>query len=101
MAGCPTRVGRAPAALVGQVEARVQLGAVVGAHDVDDELGRLGREGDLAALGEVGEQPHAGPVGGAQQRDPAGAEVVEQDGVRHPAVAEGAHRAAVGVGDAR
>ena len=82
-----------------QVEARVQLGAVVGAHDVDDQLGRLGRERDLAALGEVGEQPHPGAVGRPQQRDPAGAEVVEEDGVRHPAVAEGAHRAAVGVGE--
>ena len=46
----PDEGGCAPAAPVGQVEARVQLGAVVGAHDVDDELGRLGRERDLAAL---------------------------------------------------
>ena len=82
-----------------QVEAGVQLGAVVGAHDVDDELGRVGRERHLAAVGEVGEQPHAGAVGRAQQCDPARAEVVEQDGVGHPAVAEGPDRAAVGVGD--
>ena len=98
VAGCPTRVGAAAAPL-GQVEARVQLGAVVGAHDVDDQLGRLRREGHLTALGEVGEQPHPRAVGRSQQRHPAGAEVVEQDGVRHPAVAEGAHRAPVGVGD--
>ena len=83
----------------GQVEARVQLGAVVGAHDVDDELGGVRGERDLAALGDVGEQAHPGAVGRPQQRDPAGAEVVEEDGVRHPAVTEGAHRAAVGVGE--
>ena len=40
-------VGAADAA--GEVEVGAQLGAVVGAHDVDDELGRLGGEGDLAA----------------------------------------------------
>ena len=100
MAGWPTRVGPRPAALVGQVEAWVQLGAVVGAHDVDDQLGRVRGERHLTALGEVGEQPHPGAVGRPQQRHPARAEVVEQDGVRHPAVAEGAHRAAVGVGEA-
>ncbi len=97
--GLPDEGGPGAGGAGRQVEARVQLGAVVGAHDVDDELGRLGRERDLTTLGEVGEQPHAGPVGRAQQRDPAGAEVVEEDGVRHPAVPERAHRAAVGVGD--
>ena len=55
----------------------------------------------MALLGRVGEQAHPGAVGGAQQGDPAGAEVVELDRVRHPPVPEGAHRAAVGVGDRR
>ena len=77
----------------------MQLGAVVGADDLDDELGRVGSERHLALAGEVGEQADAGAVGGSQQRDPAGAEVVEVDRVRHPAVAERAHRAAVGVRD--
>ena len=98
--GLPDQGGAAGGAL-GQVEAGVQLGALVGAHDVDDQLGRLGHERDLAALGEVGEQPHPGAVGRAQQRHPRRAEVVEQDGVGHAAVAEGPHRAAVGVGQRR
>ena len=96
--GLPDQRGAAGRPL-GQVEARVQLGAVVGAHDVDDQLGRLGREGDLTTVAEVGEQPHPGTVGRPQQRHPRRAEVVEQDGVRHPAVAERAYRPPVGVGD--
>ena len=91
--------GGAPGRALGQVEARVQLGTVVGAHDVDDQLGRLRCEGDLAAVAQVGEQPHPGAVGRPQQRHPRRAEVVEEDGVGHPAVAEGAHRAPVGVGE--
>ncbi len=91
--------GGAPGCALGQVEARVQLGTVVGAHDVDDELGRVGRERHVALAARLGEQAHPGAVGGAQQADPAGAEVVQEDGVGHPAVAEGAHRAAVGVGE--
>ena len=60
--------GGAPGRALGQVEARVQLGAVVGAHDVDDQLGRLGRERHVALLaGELGEQAHPGAVGGPQQ----------------------------------
>ena len=97
--GLPDERGRRARRAHRQVEAGVQLGALVGAHDVDDELGRLGRERDLTALREVGEQPDAGAVGRAQQGDPPRAEVVEEDGVRHPAVAEGPDRAAVGVGD--
>ena len=97
------RRGRAdevrPPDAAGEVEVGPQLGAVVGADDVDDELGGLGGEGDLARAAEVGEQPDAGPVGSPEQPHPPGAEVVELDGVGHPAVAEGADRPAVRVGD--
>ena len=95
----PDEAGRRRRTPSGRSSRGCSSAPVLGAHDLDDELGRVGRERHLAALAEVGEQAHPGPVGGAQQGDPARAEVVEEDRVRHPAVAERAHRPAVGVGD--
>ena len=98
VAGCPTRVVRPDVPAGRSRRGCSSAPSSVRTTSTTSSAGS-GRERDLTALGEVGEQPHPGAVGRSQQRDPPGAEVVQEDGVGHPAVAEGAHRAAVGVGE--